>query len=111
MDSLDALKKDLLAEVVKEITERLKFHYNSPEVRALSDQITNSVIKTIGGSTKAADDLKKELDAIDRSSSAQMTELKRTIATLESESQKLQKDLNSLKQEMVEMRKELSRKR
>lgn len=109
--ALGKLHKEILAEVVSEISNKLKFSSNSPEMLAFADQITKSVVKTIGTSAKAVEDLRRELDTSTKSAASQVTELKRTITVLQSEQKTAERELATLKREIAEIRRELSKKR
>lgn len=80
-------------------------------MRAFADQITKSVVTTIGNSGKVADDLRREIDASTKSAASQVTELKRTVTALQSEQKTVVRELATLKRELADIRRELSRKR
>lgn len=109
--TLEKLHKEILAEVVSEISNKLKFRSNTAEMRTFTDQITKSVVATIGNSSKAVDDLRRELDASKKSAASQVKELHRTVATLQSEQQAAERELASVKREIAEIRRELSKRR
>lgn len=103
---IDAVHKEILAEVLAEVSKKLHFDKDSPEVRRFSNEITESVVKTIGKSSQDKNDLAKTF-----APAADVSSLKRTVTELESKNKSLDQQMKMLEREIEQLRRELARRK
>lgn len=98
---MNAIRKEIVSQAVDEVLNTLRFRTTTVEVRAITEQITSSVLQ-------ALDRKHREESVSNRNSTSEMAALKRQVTDLESKYRDSERELSKLQREVEQLRRDLS---
>jgi hypothetical protein len=103
------IQSQVLDQVAKEITNRLRNNSNSNEMQRFSEQVTSAVAKTIGVTNQELTVLRRDLKESNRAGATSINEMRTALANMQRSQAAAEREIASLRRELDQLRRDLNR--